>query len=397
MSFRRASLVLAFLATAPAAGGAQSILSAAGLGIPVNAVDARTRALGGIGIGLQGQALLPGDPAAAARLLLGTVTMTAEPSWVDYGRSDTHETGTFRGNQFPLIAVAYPAFGVGVVTVSFESVLDQRYLASDGVTINLADTLLAATDSFVSRGGVSNIRLGFARALNRNVAVGISVGRYGGSLVRRFTRAFNDSIASGSLGQFQAGGYWTYSGTAVTAGASTNLGSVAHVAGSATWSSNLKATASNDTEGSDGSFDLPLQLRVGATGVLAPGLSVNAALTRANWTNAGKGVTTGTAVGSTLTWGGGIELSRASLLGRSAPLRFGYRHADLPFSLTGSTPVETAWTGGLGIVLRQTQDLTHEALTQATLDLSFERGKRIDGPISETFKRASLTLRLTGF
>jgi hypothetical protein len=397
MSLRRTFIVLALMAAKPTLGGAQSILSAAGLGIPVEAVDARTRALGGVGIGLRGDAILPGDPAAAARLLLGTVMMTAEPSWVTYGRSDTNEAGTFRTTQFPLVGVAYPAFGVGVITFSFESVLDQRYNAADGVTVSLADTLLAATDSFTSKGGVSRVRLGFARALSRNVAVGVSIGRYGGSLVRQFTRTFDDSIASGSLGQFRDGGYWTYTGTEVTAGASADLGTVAHVAASGTWSSNLEANASSDTKGSSVSYDLPFQLRVGATGVLAPGLALNVGLTRADWSQTGKGLTKGTSAGSTSSWGGGVELSRATLLGRSAPLRFGYRHADLPFSLTGSKPVETAWTGGLGLVLKQAQSLTHEALTQASVDLSFERGKRIDGAISERFKRLSLTLRLTGF
>jgi hypothetical protein len=397
MSFRRTFFVLALMAAKPAIGGAQSILSAAGLGIPVDAVDARSRALGGVGIGLQGPSILPGDPAAAARLLLGTVVMTARPSWVSYGRSDTNESGTFRGTDFPLVGVAYPAFGVGVITISFESVLDQRYHAADGVTVQVADTLLAATDSFTSKGGVSQVRLGFARALNKNVSVGISIGRYGGSLVRSFSRTFGDSIASGSLGQFRDGGYWTYTGTEVTAGASAELGNVAHVAASGTWSSNLVANASSDTKGSSVSYDLPFQLRVGATGVLAPGLALNVGLTRGNWSRTAQGLTEGTSPGSTLSWGGGIELSRATLLGRSAPLRFGYRHADLPFSLTGSKPVETAWTGGLGLVLKQAQSLTHEAVTQASVDLSFERGKRTDGPISESFKRVSLTLRLTGF
>ena len=84
-------------------------------------------------------------------------------------------------------------------------------------------------------------------------------------------------------------------------------------------------------------------------------------------------------------------------MGHSAPLRFGYRHSDLPFSLTGGSPRETAWTGGLGLILKQAQSLTRVALTQASVDLSFERGQRIDGPIKETFKRMSLTLRLTGF
>jgi hypothetical protein len=393
MSRRGALLVLCFLGTAPASAGAQSILSAAGLGVPVDAVDARARALGGVGIGLQGIAIDVADPMAAARLTLGTVIMTAQPSWVSYGRSDTGESGTFQGTRFPMVGLAYPAFGQGVVTFSFESVLDQRYHAEQPVTVSLADTLLAATDSFTSVGGVSQIRLGFARPLGKKVAVGVSVGRYGGSLVRRLVRTFTDQIADGALGRFQSGGYWTYSGTSVTGGVSADLGSVAHVAGSATWSSSLKAEASSDTKGASATFDLPFQVRLGATGILAPGLAVNAGFTRADWSAIDGQLNEGASAGAIVTWGTGIELARARLLGRNAPLRLGYRHSELPFSLTGgNNALETALTGGLGLTLKQTEDLT-----QAMLDLSFERGKRTDGPVTETFKRMSLTLRLTGF
>lgn len=397
MIHRRTLLALALLAAAPAAGRAQSILSAAGLGIPVNAVDARTLALGGVGIGLQGESILSGDPAAAAHLLLGTVVMTAEPSWVRYSNSSTQESGSFRAAHFPLVGIAYPAFGLGVLTFSFESVLDQRFNGSQPATVALSDTLLAVTDSFTSTGGVSQVRLGFARAVGRNVSVGVSVGRYGGSLSRRLVRAFNDTIAGSGLSPFQAGGFWDYTGTALTGGVSADLGAFAHVAGSVTWSSKLKATASSDTKGPGASFDLPLQLRLGATGILAPGLAVNAGFTRADWSSINSQLTTGTAAGTTTTWGAGIELTRASILGRSAPLRVGYRHSDLPFSLSGGAPVETAWAGGFGLVLKQTQTLTHTAVTQAAVDLAFESGRRIDGPVTETFKRLSLTLRLTGY
>jgi hypothetical protein len=390
-------LALTLLAATPGAGQAQSILSAAGLGIPVDAVDARAQALGGVGIGLQGEAISVGDPAAAAHLIVGTVMMTAQPSWVSYTNSATKETGSFSAARFPLVGVAYPAFNLGVLTFSFESVLDQRYRGEEPATVTLSDTMLAVTDSFTSAGGVSQVRLGFARAVGRRFAVGVSVGRYGGSLTRRLVRTFNDTIASTPLSQFQAGGYWDYSGVAVTGGLSADLGTVAHVAGSVTWSGKLKATASSDTKGSSATYDLPVQVRLGATGILAPGLAINAGFTRANWSAIKNQVTTGTVSGPSMTWGAGVELARASFLGRSAPLRVGYRHSDLPFSLTGNKPVETAWSAGFGLVLKQAQTLTQSALTQASVDLTFEDGRRTDGPVTENFKRLALTLRLTGY
>lgn len=397
MSRLRALPVLLLLAAAPAAAGAQSILSAAGLGIPVSPLDARAQALGGVGIGLMGEPILPGDPSSSARLTLGTLVMTSVPSWVSYSNSATKQTGSFRAAHFPLVGIAYPAFGVGVVTFSFQSMLDQQYKGDAPASIPLTDTLLAVTDSFTSAGGVSQIRLGFARALGKRFAVGVSAARYGGHLTRRLVRTFNDTIAGGTLSQFQAGGYWDYSGVALTGSASADLGGVAHVAGSLTWSGKLKATASSNTEGSSATFSIPVEVRLGATGILAPGLDVNAGFTRANWSGINGELTTGTAPGAATTWGAGLELSRARLLGHSLPLRFGYRHADLPFSLTGAKPVETAWSGGFGVVIRHASSLTQSALTQALIDLTFEDGRRTDGPVTETFKRLAITLRLTGY
>lgn len=391
-------VALVLLAATPLAAGAQSILDAAGLGVPVSSMDARAQALGGVGIGLLGEAILASDPSASANVTLGTIVMTAAPSWVSYSNSETGETGSFQAAHFPLVGIAYPAFHLGVVTFSFESVMDQRYRGEEPASIPLGDTLLAVTDSFTSAGGISRIRLGLARNVGKGVAVGLSVARYGGSLTRRLVRTFNDTIAGTSLSRFQTGGYWDYSGVALTGSASADLGTAAHVAGSITWSSKLKAEASSGTKGSSATFNLPVELRLGATGILAPGLNVNAGFTRANWSAVNNQLTTGTApAGATTTWGAGLELSRAKLLGHPWPLRVGYRHAELPFSLSGSKPVETAWSAGFGLVIKPGQSLTQSSLTQASIDLTFEDGRRTDGPVTETFKRLALTLRLTGY
>lgn len=67
MSIRVVTLAvgLSLLGGVPLA--AQSLFGSSGLGLPLEAVDARARALGNLGLGLSGGALLPGDPAAAAR------------------------------------------------------------------------------------------------------------------------------------------------------------------------------------------------------------------------------------------------------------------------------------------------------------------------------------------
>ena len=108
----------------PAAG--QSLFNAAGLGLPIEALDGRARALGNLGIGLRGGSFLPTDPAALGYLAFSTGVMAAQPSWVDYA-SEGGVTGKVQGNRFPLLGIAYPFFQ-GMMSVQIGAFLDQQCL-----------------------------------------------------------------------------------------------------------------------------------------------------------------------------------------------------------------------------------------------------------------------------
>ena len=390
MTRRLACLTVLALAV-PASASGQSLFNAAGLGVPADAADARTRALGGVGLGLKGPVLLSSDPAAAADFLLPSVTLTAQPSWVDFGRSDNGEAGSFQGTRFPAMGIAYPTLKGVVASLSFESVLDQRYEASWASTVNFGSTPVEVRDEFVSIGGVSQLRVGLARRLSRGLSVGVSASRYTGSVTRRLVRDFGAGVDTTVVEPFQAGGFWGYSGMALTGGAALDVGTVARIAGSVTWSGGLDATASDDTEGDSRSYDLPLQFRIGATAILAPGLSLNAGLSTADWSTLNTGLIPPTSGSAVTSFGAGVELARARVLGRNAPLRLGYRRTELPFAMGSGTPVETVWTGGLGLNLSQIGELV-----MAGLDLSVERGDRSDSLLDERFWRGTLTVRVSG-
>jgi hypothetical protein len=392
---KRIVIFVAAAALWPSSAQGQSLLNAAGLGFPSLSVDARARALGGVGIGLRGGSLAASDPAAAAYFGLPTVMMTAQPSWVTVDRTDAAPSSSFKGTRFPLLGIAYPAFGLGTVTVSAESFIDQRFEARRPLTIDLGEGPVPATDSFVSNGGVSRVRLGFARIIGEGLAVGVSLGRYTGSVTRRLTRALDEdttATSSGSFDPYTSGGVWGYSGTTLSVGGTVSVGSFAQVGASMTFSGALSAEASEDTDGSDRKFDVPVELNLGASAVLAPGLSLNAGLTRADWSGVEGDLEAPASAGSSLSFGAGLELSRARLFGRSAPIRLGYRRADLPFALRGDPPTESALTGGLGLALTEVGELV-----RAGVDLAIEKGNRTDGMLDEKFWRAALTLRLSGF
>ncbi|MGD2047309.1 MAG: hypothetical protein PVH96_13930, partial [Gemmatimonadota bacterium] len=87
----------------------------------------------------------------------------------------------------------------------------------------------------------------------------------------------------------------------------------------------------------------------------------------------------------------GLELTQARLLGRSAPIRLGFRHTDLPFSPAGESASERIFAGGLGLVLNQANELI-----LAGVDVGVERGRRTAGSLVENFWRGTVSLRLAG-
>lgn len=375
------------IACAPGRAVAQSVFNAAGMGVPVEALDGRSRALGNLGIGLTGTSLLPTDPAAAGRLPTGTGVIAGQPSWVDYSRSGA--TQRVQGTRFPLLAVGYPAFG-GILTIQLGAFLDQNYSAQRSVTVQLVDGPAEATDRFQQEGAVSSLSVGYARALGASSA-GVSFGRYAGSIDRTLTRTF-ELGAEGGVEDFVSGGLWTYSGYSVTGGVAQDLGGIGRVAGSVTWSTALEADASEDTDGADRSFDLPLQYRFGASASLAPGLLVTASATYEDWSGMEDDLQEGENVRDSRAYGAGIELSRARLFGRQVPLRFGYRYKELPFSLEAERATERVFAGGLGITLAEV-----EGSVLAGVDLAVERGRRSAGPATENFWRGTVSLRVSGF
>ena len=387
----RAIALCGLLLAAATPVGAQSLFNAAGIGLPMDAVDGRARALGSLGIGLPGPGgLLPADPAAAARLLVPGGLIVAQPAWVDLTRDGSSDHTYFKGSRFPLFAAGYP-FLRGIAMIHATSVLDQGFRGERPVTVDLLGTPSQATDAFEQEGSVSTLSLGFARMVTPTVAVGVSAGRYAGTVERSLVRVFADSAAAGQAVPYGSSGEWAYHGYQLTLGASADVAGF-RVAASATASTDLDAVATSVTAGGDRSFSMPLQVRVGASGQLAPGLLVSASAGLADWSSTAEDLGGGVEAGSATSFGGGLELSQLRGFGRSTPLRLGFRRTGLPFSLDGEGANEQAFAGGFGFALNETNEVV-----LASVDLGVEKGRRIGGTYREDFWRATLSLRILGF
>lgn len=389
---RRALVLVGAMLSLTVPAAAQSLFNASGLGLPADPLDARALSLGNVGIGLVGGAVLPTDPAAAAGLVGATGLLSAQPSWVDFSRSDGSESGSFRGERFPLGGFAYPGPRGTVFTLSFASQLDQRYRAVRQVSVGVTAGSGDATDTLTQEGGVALVSVGVARRVTGPLSAGLTVGRYTGSVTRTLVRRLGDVDVIGDPVAFQTRGRWRYSGAQVSGGLSLELGTVARVAGSMSWSSELNAEAGANTTAPSRSYSLPLTLRLGASGVLAEGLLATASLERADWSATEDDLVAGTTASATLEYGVGLELARARVLGRQAPLRFGYRRGSLPFGTGSGNPTESVFAGGVGIALNPQTDFV-----LGGVDVSLERGERSDGALTETFWRANFTMRVTGF
>lgn len=397
--------VLALLAASwtPGLLWAQSIYSAAGLGLLAEPLDARARALGSFGVGLWGSSLLSADPASAALLSVPRATIVAQPSWVEYERGG-EDSGRFQGNRFPSVALGYPLVG-GLATVHFGSFFDQRYRAQRDVPVTLESGTVEARESFVQDGAAAHASLGYSRLfLDGSVALGARVGRYVGSLARTLTRDFQTHDSLSAVAPYELASVWTYSGWTATMGASADVRSVLRLAASATWSEALKATPSEATDGDERLHRIPSTYRTGFTLAVSEGLRLSASAVYADWSVSVAGLADDVAAGSVFGYGVGLELSRARVVGRGAPVRVGFRSVELPYVFTtagagggargSATPagVERVFSAGLGLPLAGSEEVT-----LAAADLAIERGSRRDLVLTENFWRATFSISVSGF
>lgn len=392
MTFR-GICILAAAALSPLAAGralAQSLLGAGGLGVPLEALDARARALGGVGVALFGPTMVPWDPAGAAGAAFPSATATLQPSRASSELAG--RTSEASGTRFPLLAVAYPIGSASVATVSYGAFLDLRWSLRRTAAEEFGGQQVPVEDRFTSDGGVAALRVGWAYQLTRRLAVGASAGLYTGQLTRTFTRQVDTVAAGAPVDSFSVRGEWSLTGPTAALGAFWEPAPIVRVAGSLTWSGKLSAEPRETSGEQDrGDFRVPLELRAGASARLTPRLLASLGIAWADWSVTARDLSDNVDAGAAWSMGLGLEWTGGQLLGRTAPLRLGYRWAQLPFRIQGDSPREGTLTAGLGLNLLQV-----EGGTLARFDAAVERGSRSAGRLDESFWRGTFTIFLSG-
>ena len=364
---RRSLFGLGLLAAlTPAVLGAQaSQFGIRGLGFPGSGYSARARAMGGATALFDPESAL--NPAAVG----GLSEMTAAFSLLNDRRTVTNPggTGSVRGMRFPLFSVAGPlrsaplSFGVSATTYMSR---DFASVATDTAVIRGVPT--PVLDSLTAEGGINDLRASVAWRVDGRTMVGGAIHAYTG--VTRIARAsvFEDTgfVAIREHSEVSA------------AGAGFDLGVIKRLTPHLTMAAVLRSDGSvtvrrDSLTATDYKVDLPVSAGIGIQLRTTPRLLLAAQGRWAGWHSADAGLVGAGGVGAVNTWelGGGGEYIRNLDRPYRLPLRFGVRHAQLPFPLVaGHDPKETVASLGTAFLFAQ---------GKGGADLTLERAWRSDG------------------
>jgi hypothetical protein len=368
------------------------------MGVPVPAVDARARALGGVGLGLLGLNLSLVNPAEIAGLVRRGVAAALQP-----GSAATEIEGTqgdLAGARFPMMRLIYPVTPRVVASLGYGAFLEQSWGIEVAGFERIGADSVGVRDLVESAGGVGQLSLSVAYAVTPSFAIGGAVGLYTGNLDRRLSRSFADTTIG--LQPFGTRLRWAYDGRFASVGARLDFERTVRVAASATVSSALNIEGREGAARNDESR-LPIRLAGGASAFLSPRLM---AALGAEWSGRGDGVESVFRADDAIalrrnTWriGGGIEYEAVASGRRTWPVRIGASHSQLPYYNAGESP-SSELSGSLGLGFRLASD---EAGPLAVADVTLERGRRSGlvttdrpGGLTESFWRFTFTLSLFG-
>lgn len=364
---RRALLVFA-LAVAPVAVSAQSSqFGVRGLGMPGRPIGARAFGSGGAFAMFDPQSGL--NPAA----LGGLAALTAGFAALQDFRHVENPAGSqsLRETRFPHLSVAGPIGSrPGVVGLSFSNYTSRDFTLASADTIPLRGVPVPVTDTFASRGGLSDLRAAGAYRFKDVWIVGGAFHVITGSARLSSRRTFEDPAYQAARQRSEL----SYTGVGVSLGVVRNFGKAFSVA--ATVRSDGHVNVDRDSS-RVGRIDLPYTFGFGVRWRARPRLELASQAVVKTWSAANSDFLAqgGTGADNTVEVALGGEYTPDPQRPGRRPVRFGARYGTLPFLLVpGEQPHELGVSVGTGI--RFAQD-------RAGIDLGLEHVWRSAGEFSE--------------
>ena len=364
----RRALVVLLLAAAPAAALAQSSqFGVRGLGMPGRSLSTRAFSTGGAFGMFDAESGL--NPAALGLLSV----LTAGFGGLQDFRHVENPAGTesLREIRFPHVSVAGPVRGSPAVAgISFSNYTSRDFTLATADTVILRGILVPVSDTFASRGGLSDLRLAAAYRVGEAWVVGGSFHAITGSTRLRFRRVFADTIYQAATQRSEV----SYAGVGVSLGVVRNFGSALSVA--ATVRSDGHVNVDRDSARVT-TVDLPYTFGLGLRWRARPKLDLASQVVVKTWSGANSDLLAqgGNGADNTVEVSLGGEYTPDLRRPARRPLRFGARYGSLPFLLgPGERPHEFGVSIGSGIRFAQ---------ERAGIDLGLEHVWRSVGAYSE--------------
>lgn len=349
--------------------GQVSVYSVVGMGFPGEPVGVRARSLGGGVAAFDPRSAL--NPAAVTSFRTLTAVATSHVTRRRYEINGTEVTG-LRETRFPFGVVGGNIPGVPLsFAASFSTYMDRTYDLTIRDTVTLRGEDVAFADRLRSRGAVVDSRLALGWTVASRLSLGVGVHVLSGSARVTAARVFSDTSYAIFSQRMEEG----FAGFGISAGVVADPFRRLRVGGSVRVSTGLAITRDSEDAGS---VDLPLEASGGLLLVLHPAVRWSASAVWRSWSRTADFVE----ASAFDTWmvGSGIELGSAA-----APIRLGFRYAQLPYSPTDEQPREISLALGTGLRF---------AANRAQADVALERTLRDGAGVAERVWQLSFALVL---
>jgi hypothetical protein len=364
----RRAFLLTMCALLPGVAAAQSSqFGVRGLGAPGRQLSARAMGGGGAFGLFDSESGL--NPAALGALASMTASFTAVQAY----RHVENPAGTesLRETRFPQVSVSGPIKRRPVsLGISFSNYTSRDFTLVSADTILLRGVPVPVSDTFSSRGGMSDLRFAGAYKLGERWVVGGSLHVITGSNRIASRRAFDDPdyLTARQSAEISLAGVGFDIGVVRTFGANFSVAAVARSDGHTDIDRDSTRVAR---------VDLPYTFGFGVRWRPAPNLDLASQVIYRTWSAANSDLLSQGGVGSENTFQVSLGGELTPNLRRPSrnPIRFGVRYGTLPFPLApGEQPTEFGVSIGSGVRFAQ---------QRAGIDLALEHAWRSAGAYSE--------------
>jgi hypothetical protein len=354
----RHSLAIALLLTAgvTARASTQGTLSTQGFGYPPGQISTHAASLGG---GLaETDPLSPINPAALADWVRSGLYVQYSPEYRSV-KSDVGSDNTMTV-RFPVMMGAITAGSRVVIGLSTSTLLDRTWETHrTGYTSTGSDSALFSED-FTSSGAINDIRLGVAYGITPALWIGVGGHIFSGDDRLKIQRLSADTTFTPFIQQSRL----SYSGSGISGGVAWRPSPALLLGASGRVGGRIE-TFRNDTSLTHAT--VPARWGVGASFTGVSGLLIAARADWVGWSSLGDLGRDGLGVTDAWDMGAGMELRGPALFGLALPVRVGYRHRTLPFTVGDFKIVENSFSFGAGIPISG---------GRSRIDLGVERANR---------------------